>query len=56
MCVFDILVGILLLINLVSFTAGIIVALGIILLVAGAAGIIAYFRTDPVEAAKRQLL
>ena len=39
MCLFEILVGILLLINPVSFTSGIIIGLGVILLALGAMGI-----------------
>ncbi len=56
MCLFEILVGILLLINPVSFTSGIIIGLGVILLALGVVGIFAYFRLDPVEASRRQTL
>ncbi len=56
MCLFEILVGILLLINPVSFTSGIIIGLGVILLALGAMGVIAYFRLEPIEAARRQTL
>lgn len=55
-CLFEVLVGILLLINPVAFTAGIIIALGLILMVAGLVCIIKYFRADPQEAAVSQLL
>lgn len=56
LCLFEILVGILLLINPVSFTAGIIVAGGIFLLIVGLGSIIKYFRTDAKEAALSQSL
>ncbi len=56
MCLFEIVVGILLLINPISFTSGIIIGLGIILLALGTVGVIAYFRLDPIEAARRQTL
>ena len=56
MCLFEILVGILLLINPVSFTSGIIIGLGVILLALGVVGVFAYFRLDPVEASRRQTL
>lgn len=45
---FKVLVGVLLLINPVGFTTGIIVASGIVLCVAGVASIISYFRMDPL--------
>ena len=47
-------IGILLLMNPVGFTTGIIVFLGIVLLVIGVAAVVQYFRTDPVEAALEQ--
>ena len=47
----EILIGILLLINPVGFTSGIIVALGIVLAIMGLGQIISYFRTDAEEAA-----
>lgn len=56
MLLFEILVGILLLINPVSFTSGIIIGLGVVLLALGTAGVVVYFRLDPVEAARRQTL
>lgn len=56
LCLFEILVGILLLINPISFTSGIIVAVGIVLLVVGLANVIKYFRADSREAAGGQLL
>jgi len=47
----ELLVGILLLVDPVAFTGGIIVALGAVLMVAGVVNVIRYFRTEPVEAA-----
>lgn len=51
-CVAEIMIGILLLINPVGFTAGIIMALGIALAILGVSNIVGYFRTDPEEAAQ----
>ena len=56
MSLFEILIGVLLLINPVGFTSGIIVGLGCLLLVLGALSVVHYFRTSPVEAAKEQSL
>ena len=56
MCLFEILAGILLLINPVMFTSGIVVALGIVFLIIGLLGVISYFKTDPAEAAIKQTL
>ena len=56
MCIFELLVGILLLINPVNFTSGIIIALGVLLLPIGIIEIMVYFRLEPLEAAKRQSL
>ncbi|MCM1364458.1 MAG: DUF308 domain-containing protein [Faecalibacterium sp.] len=50
---FELLVGILLLINPVGFTSGIITVAGIILIVLGIISIVRYFRTDAFEAAVR---
>ncbi len=55
-CVFEALIGILLLINPISFTAGIFVTTGIVMLVIGLLNIIRYFRTDALEAARSQTL
>ncbi len=52
-CLLEVLVGILLLVNPVAFTSGIIIAVGVMLLIAGIAAVIEYFRTDPVEASFR---
>lgn len=56
MCLFEILVGILLLIKPVGFTNGIIIAFGIVVLAAGITNIVKYFRADAAEAAKSQSL
>lgn len=55
-CLFEILVGILLLINPVGFTAGIITGAGIVLMLGGILSVIKYFRTDAEEAASGQML
>lgn len=52
----EIVVGILLLVNPVGFTAGILIFLGIVLLVVGVAGMIRYFRAAPEQAAMEQSL
>ena len=51
MSLVEILIGILLLINPVGFTSGIIIAFGIVLTIMGLGQIIRYFRTDAEEAA-----
>ncbi len=51
MSLIEIVIGILLLINPVDFTSGIIMALGIVLVVMGIGQIIGYFRAEPQEAA-----
>ena len=55
-CLLEIFVGILLLMNPVGFTSGIIIGAGFVLMAAGLASVIKYFRTEPEEAAKIQLL
>jgi len=52
MSIIEIVIGILLLINPVGFTSGIIIALGIAMAVMGIGQIIGYFRTEAEEAAK----
>lgn len=52
----EILVGILLLVNPFRFTAGIITGAGILLVALGAVTVLAYFKADPLEAAKGQQL
>lgn len=56
LCLFEIVVGILLLINPIAFTTGIITAAGIILLIIGLISAINYFRVDAKEAAAGQYL
>lgn len=56
MCLFEVLVGILLLMNPVGFTSGIIIGAGLFFVVSGLVSIATYFRTEPEEAAKRQTL
>ena len=51
---FEVLVGILLIIDPEGFTSGIIVALGIALLFGGIWQVVQYFRQEPEEAAKGQ--
>lgn len=48
----ELVIGILLLINPVGFTSGIIIAVGIILICMGLMCVIKYFRMEPAEAAK----
>lgn len=56
MSLVELIVGILLLINPVEFTSGIIVACGIVLMVCGLVSVIKYFRAEPEDAAVKQLL
>lgn len=53
----EVIVGILLLMNPVSFTTGVIIFLGIVLIIVGIAGVVQYFR-DPPEVAvlKKELV
>lgn len=51
-CIFEVLVGILLLINPVGFTSGIIIVFGIILAVTGVVSLFNYFRENPEKAAQ----
>lgn len=53
-CVCEIIVGVLLMVNPVVFTAGIITSAGILLLLTGAFTMLKYFRTDPFEAMLEQ--
>jgi len=55
-CIIEVVVGILLLVDPVNFTAGIIIAAGIALMVGGLLNVIRYFRSSPEEAAAGQLL
>ncbi len=56
LCVCEIIIGILLLINPLGFTSGIIMGGGVLLLISGITALIAYFRTPPVEAATQRML
>lgn len=53
-CIIEALIGILLLINPVGFTSGIIISFGVIFIVWGVISIIQYFRQSPEEAALSQ--
>lgn len=55
-CLLQILLGILLLINPIGFTSGIVTAFGLVMIVMGIVNIIQYFRTEAVEAAKSQTM
>ncbi len=55
-CLLEILIGILLLVNPVGFTSGIIIVLGVALVVGGVFSIIGYFRDDPVQASLKGAL
>ena len=52
----EMIIGILLLINPVGFTSGIIIAFGIVLMIMGLSTTIKYFRTEPEEASVGQIL
>ena len=56
MCVAELVIGILLLINPTGFTRGIIIALGIPLALQGIGSIIGYFREKPQAASEGNLL
>ncbi len=51
-CIVEIIIGILLLINPVGFTVGIIMTLGVVLAITGISDIVGYFRAAPEEAAQ----
>ena len=55
-CVVEIVVGVLLLINPVGFTSGIIIGAGVLLCLGGLLSIIRYFMVKPEVAAQKQLL
>ncbi len=55
-CLFELIIGILLLINPIGFTSGIIIAAGIILVFIGLVNCVKYFRAEKKEAAKGQFL
>ena len=52
----EMVIGILLLVNPVGFTSGIIVAFGVVLIILGIGTTVKYFRTEPEEAAVGQIL
>ncbi len=56
LCIIEVVVGILLLVDPVRFTAGIIIAVGIALMISGLLNVIRYFKSSPEEAAVGQLL
>ena len=56
LCLFEALIGVLLVVDPIGFTSGIIIAFGVAMLIAGLICTIAYFRTDAVEAALRGTL
>lgn len=51
LCLFEALIGVLLVVDPIGFTSGIIIAFGIGLLFAGLICVLGYFRSDPIEAA-----
>lgn len=55
-CLFELVIGLLLLINPIGFTSGIIITAGILLCLNGLSNCIKYFRADIKEAAKGQFL
>lgn len=56
LCLFELIVGVLLLINPAGFTIGIIMATGVALIVVGVINIFKYFRTDAADAARGRLM
>lgn len=56
MSLVEVIIGILLLVNPIGFTSGIIVAFGIILMIMGIHKTVKYFRTEPEEGAVSQIL
>lgn len=55
-CLIECVLGILLLINPVGFTSGIIIVLGVVMACLGAGSIVGYFRKTPEEAAQKMIL
>lgn len=55
-CILEIVVGVLLLINPVGFTSGIIIGAGVVMALGGAMSIMRYLLTKPEIAAQKQLL
>lgn len=56
MSIAEVIIGILLLVNPIGFTSGIIIAFGVVLMVMGIHKTVKYFRTEPEEAAVSQIL
>lgn len=56
MSLVEVIIGILLLVNPIGFTSGIIIAFGIVLMIMGIGKTIKYFRTEPEEATVSQIL
>ena len=56
MSLVEVIIGILLLVNPIGFTSGIIITFGIVLMIMGIHKTIQYFRTEPEEAAVSQIL
>lgn len=55
-CLFEALIGVLLLVDPIGFTSAIIIVFGVALLMAGLAAVIGYFRADAAEAALSRAL
>lgn len=55
-CLFELVTGILLLVDPAGFTSGIITAFGVVLMVFGVGSVIGYFRAEAADAAKSQAL
>ncbi len=55
-CILEIVVGVLLLIDPIGFTSGIIIGAGVVMCLGGLAAIVRYFMVKPEIAAQRQLL
>ena len=56
MSLVEVIIGILLLVNPIGFTSGIIIAFGVVLMIMGIHKTVKYFRTEPEEAAVSQIL
>lgn len=54
LCIFEVVVGILLLLDPVAFTTGIIIAIGVVLLAMGIGSTMKYFRMEATEASETQ--
>ncbi len=56
MSLVEVIIGILLLVNPIGFTSGIIIAFGVVLMIMGISKTVKYFHTEPEEAAFSQIL